>query len=119
MTQFPNDLVESIRIALEKDKKRVSIRIEELTSQDPFSDSSRTNDNAATDAEANEESSHDRFTALLDELKQQLVDINGALERIGTGAFGLCGTCDIMIDANRLSVLPTATLCVKCERLKK
>jgi RNA polymerase-binding transcription factor DksA len=119
MMHFPSDLLENLRLELEDEKTRVSSRIAELIKQDPFSDSSRTDDNAATDAEANEESSHDRFTALVEQLAVQLADINGALGRIGKGSFGICTNCGQMIDTDRLSILPTATLCLRCEKLKK
>lgn len=118
MDAFPSDVLVTIRQHLEEEKARVASRIAELQVQDPFSDPDRTNDNAASDTEANEESSHDRFAALLGELKSQLVEIEAALERIAAGTYGFCTNCSEMIDTDRLSILPTATLCLTCEQKK-
>lgn len=119
MQHFPNDILNTIRITLEEEKTRVAARIDTLIAQDPFSDPSRLNDNAASDAEASEESDHDRYVALVDELKSQLSKIDGALERIGDETYGFCTNCHEMIDTDRLAILPTATLCLKCEKNRK
>lgn len=118
MNNFPSDLLGGIREHLEDEKKRVVQRMSELTAQDPFSDPDRLNDNAATDAEASEESSHDRFAAMLETLTAQRNAIDGALMRIGDGTYGFCSVCGDMIDTDRLAVLPTATLCLRHEKEK-
>jgi DnaK suppressor protein len=119
MTSFPSDILEDIRVHLEEEKKNLSLRIDELSKQDPFSDSDRANDNAASDTEANEESSHDRFVALIDELKERRQAIDAALLRIGDGTYGFCVSCRQMIDTDRLGILSTAILCRTCEEKKK
>ncbi|MEK7129578.1 MAG: TraR/DksA C4-type zinc finger protein [Patescibacteria group bacterium] len=119
MDAFPSDVLVTIRQHLEEEKTRVAGRIAELQAQDPFSDPDRTNDNAASDTEASEESSHDRFTALLEELTGQLAATEAALGRIAGGTYGFCTNCSDMIDTDRLSILPTATLCLTCEQKKK
>jgi len=118
MQSFPSEVLKGIREHLEEEKKRVLARINELSVQDPFSDPERTNDNAASDAEASEESSHDRFAALIAQLKQQLSDIEAALSRVTRGTYGFCSKCGEMIDTDRLSILPTAILCLSCEKKK-
>ncbi|MEK7118922.1 MAG: TraR/DksA C4-type zinc finger protein [Patescibacteria group bacterium] len=119
MQSFPNDVLTELQKHLEAEKKRVLARITQLTAQDPFSDPERLNDNAASDAEASEESSHDRFTAMIEELKAQLVDLENALARIAAGTYGFCVECKQMIDTDRLAILPTATLCLRCEQKKR
>ncbi len=42
--------------------------------------------------------------------------INAALERIEDGSFGACLKCDEPILAERLDILPYATLCRNCAR---
>ena len=119
MQNFPNDLLDSVRRQLEEEKKKVNDRIAQLTAQDPFSDPDRANDNAASDSEANEESSHDRFSAMVSELTERVSDIDAALIRISDGTYGICTNCKTPIDADRLAILPTATLCLSCEQKKK
>lgn len=119
MQNFPNELLNKLRTKLEEEKTKVSARIAELSAQDPFSDPDRLNDNAASDSEANEESSHDRFTALVDELTQSVASIDGALTRISDNTYGVCLNCKKDIGGERLEVVPTATLCLECEQTKK
>ncbi|MBI5448756.1 TraR/DksA C4-type zinc finger protein [Candidatus Gottesmanbacteria bacterium] len=119
MQSFPSDVLLKLQQHLAEEKQRVIARIAQLTAQDPFSDPDRLNDNAASDAEASEESSHDRFTAMIEEMKEELVRINSALVRISQGTYGYCEECKDMIDTDRLAILPTATLCLACETKKK
>lgn len=119
MQSFPSELLDELRVHLEEEKKKLIVQMTDLSAQDPFSDPDRANDNAASDSEANEESSHDRFAAILDELKIKLGNIDAALARISDGSYGFCSNCREMIDMDRLAILPTATLCLFCERQKK
>jgi DnaK suppressor protein len=118
MQSFPSDVLSDLRKHLEEEKTNTAARLDQLMAQDPFSDPDRANDNAASDSEANEESSHDRFAAMADELRNHLNDIDAALVRISDGTYGFCMNCTNMIDTDRLAVLPTATLCLSCEQLK-
>ena len=42
--------------------------------------------------------------------------IDGALQRIGDGTFGLCETCGQPISEERLEAIPYATQCIDCRR---
>lgn len=118
MVGFPKDVLGELTTHLEEELARITKRIDELSQQDPFSDPDRVNDNAASDVEASEESSHDRFAAMVDELKENRSSIDAALDRIAKGTYGFCKHCGQMIDTDRLAVLPTATLCLDCEKKK-
>lgn len=119
MLNFPSDVLNTLRQQLETEKKKGSAHIKELSKQDPFADPDRTNDNAASDAEASEESGHERVSALIGELKNQQKEIDAALERLQDGTYGACTNCHKLIDLERLRILPTATLCLDCEQRKK
>ncbi|MFH0749635.1 MAG: TraR/DksA C4-type zinc finger protein [Candidatus Gottesmanbacteria bacterium] len=118
MQSFPSDILKEIKTHFEKEKLTLTERIAELQKQDPFTDPERSNDNAASDTEASEESNHDRVSAMVDELKAKLHTIEDALVRIDVGTYGACTECNNMIDTERLSVLPMATLCLSCEQKK-
>jgi DnaK suppressor protein len=117
--KFPSEVLSELRKHLEDEKTRINDRLAQVVAQDPFTDPERANDNAASDSEASEESSHDRFSAMADELKTRLDDIDNALLRIADGTYGFCINCAQMIDTDRLAILPTATLCLACEQQKK
>lgn len=119
MNQFPKDTLVDIKAHLEDEKTRLLSRIAELSVQDPFTDPDRTNDNAASDTEASEESNHDRVSALVAELKVQATDVEHALSKIADGTYGFCTVCGNMIDTDRLAIHPTATLCLSCESKRK
>lgn len=116
MQKFPADTLIQIQKHLLDEKRRIALRITELSVQDPFSDPNRTNDNAASDTEASEESNHDRVSALVLELTTQLDQIHKAIERIEHETYGYCTVCGSMIDTDRLAILPTATLCLTHEK---
>lgn len=119
MMKFPKDLLENIKHHLVAEKEKIEATLISLKSQDPFSDPDRLNDNAASDTEAKEESSHERMEALEKELKIHLTEIDQTLERVGKGIYGKCSRCHKIIDTDRLAIKPTALLCLACEKKKE
>ena len=51
--------------------------------------------------------------------RDALHDIDESLRKIGEGSYGICEECGGEIGEKRLSVLPTATLCVICQGSKE
>jgi len=117
--QIPKEVLDEIKKHLEDEKLKIMERLTSLKSQDPFSDPDRLIDNAASDTEANEETSHERMEALEKELTRSLDDINAALLRIEDGTYGICANCSNLIDTDRLAIKPMALLCVECERKRE
>ena len=52
--------------------------------------------------------------ALEGEVRDRLVQVNRALERLHHGNADICERCQASISEGRLSVLPEATLCADC-----
>ena len=48
--------------------------------------------------------------------EQVLKSIDGALQRIANGTFGICETCGLPISEERLEAIPYATQCIDCRR---
>ena len=119
MLKYPKQILKDIESHLTSEKSRVEKQIQELSAQDPVADVDRLSDNAASDTEAKEEFNHDRYQAMVNELKTKLVSISEALARIRLGTYGLCKTCKQLIDTDRLAAIPTATLCMKCGEKKR
>lgn len=117
--KFPAEILTGIKAHLDEENKRIKLQIANLAKQDPFADTDRLMDNAASDTEAKEESNHDRVEAMIGELKSDTAEIEAALERIKKGTYGFCKNCGEMIDTDRLAAIPTATLCMDCEGKKK
>ena len=55
-----------------------------------------------------------QLTAVRDAARSRLADIELALERVDSGAYGVCEQCGQPIPAERLAVRPSARTCVGC-----
>lgn len=114
--RFPANLLRPIYEYLQKEQKMLLKKRKELEKEDPFSDPSRTDDNAAVDTEVNEQVGHERVSAIKDEVDRMLINVKKAMTRIKLGKYGTCLKCGKLIDTDRLAVNPTAEYCVGCER---
>jgi DnaK suppressor protein len=55
------------------------------------------------------------FTLSLMETEEGTLDrIEGAMERIEDGTYGLCENCGVRIPKKRLDAIPYTSMCVKC-----
>ncbi|MGH9066748.1 MAG: TraR/DksA family transcriptional regulator [Acidimicrobiales bacterium] len=57
----------------------------------------------------------DRSRVLRDQALEAVAAVDAALARIDAGSYGRCASCGETIPAERLEVLPTATLCLACK----
>lgn len=117
--KFNLNILQTIKDKLVRDKDKIHKNLSSLKLQDPFTDPDRLIDNAASDTEANEESSHERMEALEKELKTRMLEIEHSLKRISKGTYGKCIRCKKIIDFSRLKINPTALYCVSCERIRE
>lgn len=60
------------------------------------------------------------FTLGLASNEQQSLNlIDDALRRIKEGTYGICETCSKLISQKRLTAVPHAPLCIKCQELEE
>lgn len=116
MIRFPKKLLLPIKKYLKHEEKKTKKTLEELKKEDPFSNPEHASDNAASDTDAAEQSSHQRIESIQRELSARLAAIGNALRRLRKGKYGTCEKCGKMIPTDRLGVMPTATVCVECEK---
>lgn len=116
--KFPRKVLKPIENFLKKEEKKLKSRKKDLVKEDPFEDFSRIDDNAAVDADAAEQAGHERVSVLKMEIEKALINIRKTLSRIKIGKYGICEKCGKMIDTDRLSINPTAILCIECEKRK-
>ncbi|MFM2096768.1 MAG: hypothetical protein RIS70_3892 [Planctomycetota bacterium] len=63
------------------------------------------------------DSAQDEISSQLAEVEsRELASIENALERMRSGNYGLCESCESAIPLARLQALPYATLCIQCQR---
>lgn len=119
MFKFPINILKPIEDHLKKQKVETEQKMASLTKEDPFRDTERLNDNASIDTDVKEQIGHQRIEAIKLELSRNLVRIRKALTKIKIGKYGICERCGKMIDTDRLAVMPTAELCLDCEKKKE
>lgn len=56
-----------------------------------------------------------RVIALVETLRERLVDIDIAIGKLDTSAFGLCEICSEPIPSERLEAIPHVRLCASCK----
>lgn len=116
---FPSSLLTPVGNFLQERLKFLKKRKHGISEEDPFKDPSRTYDNAATDTEADEQFGHARTSALKKELGKRIIQVRKALTRVKLGKYGICEECGQMIDTDRLTIYPEATLCAKDARKRE
>lgn len=63
-----------------------------------------------------EEEGHERIQATRRDLKISLKEVQDALKKIDSGGYGVCENCGKAVGESRLEVLPSAKLCLECEK---
>ncbi|MDD3679479.1 MAG: TraR/DksA C4-type zinc finger protein [Candidatus Shapirobacteria bacterium] len=114
---FPASLLKPIGKFLVEEEKKIIKKIINLKKEDPFADPSRASNNASPDTDAEEQFGHMKNAAIRDQLRRRLVQVRKALTRVKIGNYGTCEKCRQLIDTDRLTIYPEATICIKC--LKK
>ncbi|OGM13731.1 hypothetical protein A3A76_02430 [Candidatus Woesebacteria bacterium RIFCSPLOWO2_01_FULL_39_23] len=111
--RFPGNVLTPVAKFLKANLKKLEFRKKEITKEDPFKNSARLVDNASPDADAEEQFSHARTTAIREQIDRKIIQTRKALTRIKIGKYGICEDCGKMIDTDRLMAYPEATLCAE------
>ena len=104
------------RSRLEQEQKRLTEELAQLTTNmrperregSPF---------GKREEEATESFELEKRLALEKRIKDQLADVEHALDKFDKGTYGLCDNCGQPIDPERLEALPQASLCSNCKAL--
>lgn len=110
---FPASVLKPVSDFLSAKLHTLEKRKKSISKEDPFTDRSRVDDNAAPDIEADEQFGHARTSAINKEITKDIINIRKVLTRIKIGKYGICEECGQMIDTQRLMAFPEATLCKK------
>lgn len=112
--KYPKRILEKIKIHFEEEKKHLSKRLSQIDESDPYKDPDHANDNADIGLDVREELAHQQYEGNRDQLRKRLQEVDDALRRIEDGSYGFCARCGNMIDTDRLSSNPLASMCIKC-----
>ncbi|OGM77161.1 hypothetical protein A2188_03330 [Candidatus Woesebacteria bacterium RIFOXYA1_FULL_43_9] len=117
--RFPKSVLAPVTELLKKTLVKLEKRKRTVAREDPFLDTDRVNDNAATDVEADEQFGHAQVSAIKTEIDRMIVQTKKAMTRVKIGKYGMCEICGNMIDTDRLVVFPEAIRCTSCQKKKE
>ena len=111
-------LIEELKVALETEKKSLQKELESFASEDPklknnWDTKYPNREDGDKDDEADEVQEYENKLSLEYNMELKLKDVNNALEKIGSGKYGLCEKCGNPIDEERLKAVPEAKFCMK------
>ncbi|MFA6007447.1 MAG: TraR/DksA C4-type zinc finger protein [Candidatus Shapirobacteria bacterium] len=115
MISFPSKITRKIKEFLEKRLLELKRNERKLKADDPFFVPGRTEENSTED-EVDEQVGHFETEIKMRFVKKEIVEMRKALSRLKIGKYGICAKCGKMIDTDRLTVKPEATICVDCEK---
>jgi len=98
----------SIRKVLTEQHKELADRIEGI--ERDF----KSGRNADSKEQAVEMENEEVLSELLREAKEELAQVNLALQCLKTGHYGTCSECGQEISSERLSAIPHTTKCIRC-----
>jgi DnaK suppressor protein len=98
------------RALLEAERAQLQTQLDELSTD--ATDALSFDENFADSAQVAAEQGENR--ALATSLRDQLSEVDRALDRLDKGTYGQCANCARPIDAERLAAMPAASHCIQC-----
>lgn len=105
--------LEHVRGELERERQRLRRLLTGEADEENGDEGVRTNPDRSDLAQAYIR--RERETALISQRREQLEQVEAALERMERDAYGVCQLCGDPIQVGRLEALPYATMCAKCQ----
>ena len=105
-----------LRSRLEIEQKRLTEEFEQLNvSSRPINERREGSPFGKREEEATESFELERRLALEKRIRDQLAEVEQALNKFEKGTYGRCDSCGQPIDPARLEALPQAHLCLSCK----
>jgi DnaK suppressor protein len=107
---------DTIRASLEalRDDLRTQLGARGANPDDDTMDESQLETQFADAAQTTAE--RDKELRVVEKLRDQLIMVNRALDRVAEGTYGTCERCGAVIPPERLEALPYVTLCLDCKQ---
>lgn len=107
---MPEHSYDELRERLERKKKELTARLERITAN------LRRGYEADSKERAQQLEDSEVVDALGNEARTEIAKVSSALQRMESGAFGVCTGCGAEIDRQRLEAYPYADECIDCAR---
>ncbi len=106
------------RARLENERARLLAELEQMKPVVPPSEERREGSPfGKREEEATEALELEKRLALEKRIREQLAEVEHAIQKFEAGSYGLCDNCGQPIVPARLEALPQASLCLKCKAL--
>ncbi len=108
----------TLRTFLEEELARLETEVETIEREGHEALSEASGENNYRDHMADQGTatfSRELDMTLEDNIRESLVAVRRALERMDDGNYSVCERCESDIDEERLKAIPTATLCITCK----
>ena len=116
MLNLPRLNLDKIKRDLLRRQKQVEQQLQSIEREDPVMAAGLAVGASESGTDSWLAEAHGRLTTLKNDLKSLSGKIAYSLTRLKRGTYGKCENCGKMIEAERLEVLPTATLCLSCSK---
>jgi DnaK suppressor protein len=105
-----------LRSHLESEQRSLNKELEQLiASAHPTEERREGSPFGKREEEATESLELEKRLALEQRIREQLAEVEHALQKFQEGTYGLCDICGQPIDPARLEALPQASLCLNCK----
>ena len=107
---------DELRSRLQSEQKRLLEELEQLKANvRPAEERREGSPFGKREEEATESFEFEKRLALEKRIRDQLAEVEHALDKFEKGTYGLCDSCGKPIAIARLEALPYASLCVECK----
>lgn len=106
-----NEKLADFKNRLESERTKLAAQMNESSKPEDFG-----SDVDDFDEERNEGEAFANNLAIGQSLKDRVNEIDGALNRIAMGTYGLCEKCNRAISEEMLNVVPETKLCAECKQ---
>lgn len=106
-----SEIIKKFQQFLEDKRKYLEKKIKELKIVTNFGD-----DAGSLDEEIDESAQYDNQLSLMQNFKEQLVNVEGALKKISKEKYGVCEKCHQEIEEVVLKAEPESRLCRQCKQ---
>lgn len=119
MAKMSTSIIKRRVDALETERKRLVERLEWLEKEKSLvTEGQQGNFSSKLDEHADGISELEKCIELEQFLRNQLIEIEHALQKVENGTYGFCDSCGQPINPERLEALPQASLCLSCKSSK-
>ena len=108
-----------LRSRLEQEQKQLTEELEQLNASSRSIERRNGSPFGKVEEEANGAADLEKRVALQSRIRDTLVQLEHALQKLDEGTYGLCDSCEQPINPARLEALPLAALCVNCKALQE